>query len=99
MSIVVPLSMTAMIGISGYFCKASENMIEAEQDIRNAYYELDWYKAPLVSRKLILMAMQEPEKIRFGRIFNSDYASMERFLLLIRRAYDFSLILLKLVKQ
>lgn len=87
---------TLTVCYTSFIC---ENMIKSENNIREAYYELDWYEAPIIARKTLLLAMQQPGDIKFGRIFYSDQMSLERFVAVMKRAYDFGLVLVKLVQS
>lgn len=85
--------------IVGLICFAAETMMEAEEKIRDAYYDLNWERAPIESRKMIILAMYPPKKITFCGVFSYDHASLERFTIVFRRAYDFGLVMLKLFKK
>lgn len=95
-ALVIPLLMSLLVGITSY---VTEQIIDAEEEIREAYYNLDWANASLKARKLLLIALQKPNEVKFGCVFENDYASLERYTIVHHQAYDFALILLELAKK
>lgn len=82
----------------GFLSYTIERMVDAEELIRTAYYDLDWLKSTISLRKLILQAMVKPAEISFGALFGYDKVSLERFGVLLKDAYDIALIFIKLAK-
>lgn len=75
-------------------------MIETEESIRESYNALDWYKVSKDTRRLLLLAIiQQPQKTRFGGVFDKDRASLARYASPVRTAYEFGLLLLKVTKK
>lgn len=93
---IVPLFANTIVALISY---VADHMIEAESDIREVYYKLDWLNAPLYSRKLLMMAKQQPKEITFGVLFSKDFASLERYTIVARRAYDVALILSRFLNK
>lgn len=88
----IPILICFLIALYSFFI---ENIIAAEENIRDAYYELNWLSASIKSRKTLLLAMHQPRVIKFGGIFSLDHVSLARFTVNMRRAYDFGLVILK----
>lgn len=86
------------ISFFGIYFYMVELMVDADDEIQEAYYELNWFEAPVASRKLILLASQKPMEVRFGELFGEDYASFQRFSQVIHNAYDIGLIIVGLTK-
>lgn len=87
------------ICLLGLFNYNAERIMSTEEETRKAYYEMEWYQAPVKNRKLLLLAMQQPKEIKISGLFNYDQASLIRFTEAVRRAYDFGLFLLKIAKN
>lgn len=85
--------------ISGIVSYLVEKVIDAEAEIRTAYYNLNWIGAPVKFQKMIVIAMFQPTEIQIGGIFGFDYISLERFTAVAHGAYDFGLIILNLAKN
>lgn len=77
------ISPIAVALMNGLYCYIAEELIDREVHIRDSYYNLNWFEAPLKSQKLILLAMQQPMEIKFGGIFSYDHLSLKRFSILI----------------
>lgn len=84
--------------IFGFFSYAAVKVIDSEEAVREAYFLLNWYEAPLASQKLYLLAIQQPTEVRIGGFFSYDQLSLTRFVDVLHNAYDFGLILFKLSK-
>lgn len=80
----------------GFYSFTVEKIIEAEESIRLSYSCLNWDDANVQVRKMLLIAMQQPRIVTFGGIFGRDRTSCERFAMVLRQAYDFGLVLLKI---
>ena len=80
----------------GFYSWTIENVIDAEQSIRDAYYDLDWTTSSVLVRKMLHLAKTQPMQIKFGKLFGRDRTSLERFTKVVRMAYDISLMLLRL---
>lgn len=89
----------ALIAFIGFYSLTVERIIDAEESIRDAYWELDWLEASVKVRKLILLAVHQPKNISFGALFGKDKMSLIRFSETVRRAYDFGLVLLNLANH
>lgn len=87
-----------LLAFVGFYSYEVERIIEIENDIREQYYLLEWYTAPVKIRKLILLAMQKPKNIKFGGVFGKDSTSLARFTEIVRQGYDFGLLLMKLTR-
>lgn len=85
--------------VVGYFSFVAEKIFEKENDVRGAYYSLNWFEMPAKTRKLLLLAMQKPKNVKIAGFFSYDHASLERFAVVVHRAYDFGLILLEVTKK
>lgn len=83
-----------LMAFNGFYSFTVDKMIEAEESIRDAYYSLEWYTSSNETRKVLLIAMQQPKEVTFGGIFGKDRTSLARFAETVRQAYDFGLILL-----
>lgn len=94
--LATPLVPLTVIGFCSFL---AEQIIDAEETIRDAYYDLDWPNANVISCKLLLLAMQKPVEIRFGGIFGYDFISLQRFTDVVHNSYNFALILLNLAKN
>lgn len=87
------------ICVVGYYNFIAEKILEKENYVREAYYSLNWFELPAKTRKLLLLGMQKPKQIKIAGFFSYDHASLERFRVVVGRAYDFGLILLKVTKN
>lgn len=85
--------------VLGFFSYTAEQIMDANSAICDAYYSLNWFEAPTASRKLILLAMQPPMDAKFCGLFSYDHASLIRFTSVLRNAYDFGLVVVKLAQK
>lgn len=83
------------VAFIGFYSFTVENIIQAEESIRISYSQIDWLEASVEVRKMLLLAMQPPKNITFGGIFGKDRTCLGRFASVMRQAYDFGLVLLK----
>lgn len=82
-----------------FFAYFVEQIIEAEEDLRDEYYQLEWLDTNIKTRKLFLLATQEPKKIKFAGLFGKDHVCFERFGELLKMAYNFGIIMTDLARK
>lgn len=97
--LVITIPMFIVI-ITLFYSYHIEQIIEAAESVEESFYHLTtWYMAPEQVKKMLLIAMARQHQVTIGGFFQNDHGSLARVTEVVRGAYDFGMILIRLTSM